>query len=340
MGLIRWFNSMGLIRRYQRTSWLCRGALLLVWLGVLLASPLPLYAHAGAPPAPHDLWERWQMAWSLLLALLLTVGLYQRGVRTVWQRAGVGRGVSRRQVGYFSAGMVVLAIALLSPIDTISSALFFVHMIQHVLLIDVAALLLILGTPPALPLWCLPLSWRRDVVQWWHRQRSLRWIVGVLAHPLVIWAGFGVTLWLWHAPLLYQAALRNEWIHRLEHGTFLGTALLFWWLIIWRQHSRLRTEQALLLLFTTALHSGLLGALLTFASRPLYTDYLMTAPLWGVNALTDQQLAGTVMWIPVGFVYLGTIVVIMQQWLKQQERDQQQLRYDASSFKNVRSYGR
>jgi putative membrane protein len=216
--------------------------------------------------------------------------------------------------------MVALGLALLSPIDAVGSALFAVHMLQHLLLMNLAAPLLILGMPPLLSLWILPHRWRRPLAHWWRQRLWLHKLGQWCTRPLVVWSAYGATLWIWHAPLFYEAAIRNELIHRAEHSTFLGTALLFWWILIYRRQSQLRIEVALLLLFTTALHSGLLGALLTFASRPLYRHYLATAPLWGLTALTDQQLAGTLMWIPVGFLYLGTIVGLVGQWLTAMNR--------------------
>jgi len=291
------------IRRYVTLS-----AMAIVWWR-------PALAHSGAPPAPHDLWQLWNGDPLLMLLLLAAVALYGRGLSALWQRAGVGRGVRRWQVGCFGGGILALILALISPIDAVGSALFAVHMLQHLLLMAVAAPLLILGTPPLLSYWILPRAWRRPVAQWWQQRTQLRRLLHWTLQPLVAWSLYGSTLWIWHAPILYEAALRNEALHILEHATFLGVSLLFWWIIIYRHQSRVRVEMALLLLFTTALHSGLLGALITFASRPLYTHYISTAPRWGLTALTDQQLAGTLMWIPVGFLYLGTIVLLMGQWL-------------------------
>ncbi len=276
---------------------------------------MALLAHSGAPPAPHDLWQSWNGDPLLILALISLLLIYTRGLYALWRSADIGRGVSRWQVGCFAGGLLALGLALLSPIDAVGSALFAVHMAQHLLLMDVAAPLLLLGMPPLLALWILPQPWRRPLAQWWQRRTGVRKLCQWGTKPLVVWSVYGGTLWLWHAPRFYEAALHNETIHRFEHFTFLATASLFWWIMLYRRQSGLRIEVALLLLFTTALHSGLLGALLTFASRPLYPHYLPTAPLWGLTALTDQQLAGTIMWIPVGFLYLVTFVLLLGQWL-------------------------
>jgi cytochrome c oxidase assembly factor CtaG len=111
-------------------------------------------------------------------------------------------------------------------------------------------------------------------------------------------------LWAWHAPLLYETALRSEIVHILEHLGLLGTALLFWWVIVHpRGSTSARAEFGILALFTMALQSGLLGALLTFAPEPWYAAYAFTTQAWGLTPLEDQQLAGGIMWIPVGTVY-------------------------------------
>ncbi len=277
--------------------------------------PQPVAAHDGMPPAPHDLWQQWEIEWPLAVAVLVGLLLYGKGVFSVWRQSSVGRGIGWGALCAFAGGVVSLVVALLSPLDTLSSALFSAHMAQHVLLIHVAAPLLILGIPPALPFWILPRGWRRPLSHWLHNTPAIQWLMHWSQQPIFAWLCYGAALWVWHAPLLYEAALRDDRLHHVEHLLFLGTALLFWWLVIRQAQSRLRTEVALLFVFSTALHSGLLGALLTFATRPLYRHYITTAPLWGISALTDQQLAGTIMWVPVGFVYLLTMILLLQRWL-------------------------
>ena len=126
-------------------------------------------------------------------------------------------------------------------------------------------------------------------------------------------------MWLWHLPALYEAALANEQVHALEHAIFLGTAWLFWEQVLRPQRRTLFAEgTAILLLFTTALHSGILGALITFAHTPWYRSYGATTAAWGLTPLADQQLAGVIMWAPGGVVYLiamlALIGVRLAQW--------------------------
>lgn len=286
-------------------------------------------AHVGVPPAPHDLWQAWNWDPWLLFGLTLTAYLYGRGVYALWQRAGVGRGVTGRQLWFFGLGLFSLVVALISPLDALSEALFSAHMVQHMVLLYLAPLLLVLGAPPVLWVWALPRAWRRPVSRWWQTSLWHR-LWSYLLHPLTIWSLFGVVLWVWHAPALYQAAVLNRTIHILEHVSFFGASLLFCWLLVYGRGQTTAKRAAsdgaiLLVVFTTALHSGLLGALLTFASTPLYPVYRFGVTPWGLTLLTDQQLAGVIMWVPVGFFYLGAMLLLVAHWLQAIEQPQTHL---------------
>jgi len=130
------------------------------------------------------------------------------------------------------------------------------------------------------------------------------------------WLVHAVVIWGWHLPVLFQAALHNDALHGLQHLSFLGSALLFWWAIL---HPRRQAGLGLsvLYLFTTAVHTAVLGALITFARTPWYPAYV--APAAGLGPLEDQQLAGLVMWIPAGLAYLVAALVIVRRWLSESE---------------------
>jgi putative membrane protein len=194
-------------------------------------------------------------------------------------------------------------------------------MVQHLLLMLVAAPLLVLGAPPVAIAWAVPQAWRRDLGRWWRRQKGLSSLWRLLTHPAVVWTLHAMALWLWHLPFLYQAALGSELVHALEHGSFLGTALLFWWVVAQRgHHSRMGYGLGLLFTFTTAMHSGLLGALLTFARQAWYPAYAESAPAWGLTILEDQQLAGAIMWLPAGVIYLVATLALLGLWLQAMEK--------------------
>ena len=278
---------------------------------LVVLAPSPLDAHAGRPPEPHDLWTAWSLEPLVLLALAAGIWLYARGVRSLWRRAGAGRGISRPQTAYFAAGMTALIVALVSPVDQVGTALFSVHMVQHLLLTLIAAPLLVLGAPMLATLWAIGPERRRGIARWWYRARRLRAAWAHLSHPVTAWVLHATALWLWHIPILYEAALRNDAIHALEHASFVGTALLFWWLVVHPGQHRLGRGLGVVYLFGAALQSGVLGALITFAPRPWYPMHYGTTRAWGLTPLEDQQLAGLLMWVPASLVYLFAIGALL-----------------------------
>ncbi|MGH2751680.1 MAG: cytochrome c oxidase assembly protein [Actinomycetota bacterium] len=268
-------------------------------------------SHAGA--SPGELWAAWNLDPVVLLGILLPATLYARGVSTLWNR-GTRRGVSLRRVVAFYAGLVSLLIAVVSPLDALSHALFSAHMVQHLTLVLLAAPLLVYGAPLVPISLGLPQHLRRGM----HGVRSSTVVqranMLLLAAP-VVWSLHAATLWMWHVPAPYERALTSEVVHAFEHVCFLGSALLLWTLVIGSARRR-RLDRALAagLLFFTALQSGALGVVLTFASSSLYEGH--SAAAWGLDPLTDQQLAGVIMWVPSGIVYLIAIVVLAYRWLE------------------------
>jgi putative membrane protein len=226
--------------------------------------------------------------------------LYALGVSRLWRRAGRGRGISRNEVLLFVAGWVVLALALVSPIDPLGGELFSVHMVQHELLMVAAAPLLVLARPLEAWAWSLPRAWIAGFGRV-SRYNLLARLWRAITEPVGAWLLHAGALWLWHVPAFFEAALRNEALHALQHSTFLGTALLLWWSVL--QPRGQPDGLGLASLFTTMLHTGALGALLTFAPRAWYSIYEGTSP-YGLTVLEDQQLGGLVMWVPGGLAYL------------------------------------
>lgn len=251
----------------------------------------------------------------IVMPLVAAALLYAWGVRAVWRRAGRGHGVSVRQALLFATGIATLALALLSPLDTVSEELFSAHMIQHMVLICIAPPLLVLGAPMVAFSWAMPKALRMRAHGWWQHAPSARGAVSgataLLLSPWLVWIPHAIAIWAWHMPGPYQLALRSETMHAAEHGCFLGTALLLWWAVL-RPHGARREGYAagILVLLATAMHTGALGALLVFARAPWYPLQAAGASAWGLTPLEDQQLAGLIMWIPGGFIYL-----IASSWL-------------------------
>lgn len=290
------------------------GAVSLLVVGGLVAGAAPALAHAhGADVAAmHTL--QWRAEPWLLLLLAVSLILYAAGVRRLWLQAGTGRGIGRWQAASFAAGWLTLAGALVGPLDAYAAQLFSAHMLQHELLMIVAAPLLVLGRPLAAWTWGLAPRHR----QWIVRATRWRWLArawSTLTQPLTAWALHALALWIWHVPQLFEAALHNEAVHVLQHASFLGTALLFWWTAI-GSDPRSRTKAfAMASLFTTMMHTSALGALLTFAASPWYASYAATTAAFGLSPVEDQQLGGLVMWVPGGLAYLIAGLVVVAQLL-------------------------
>lgn len=272
---------------------------------------------------PSDVWREWGAPPLELALMLLPAIWYAVGVRALWRSAGVGHGVSRLRAASFATGIGVLALALASPIDAAAEAIFSAHMVQHLLLILVSAPLLVLGAPSLPAVWALPRASRRAVGRWWHGAVALRAVVHAVTAPGAAFVLHFVALWFWHMPAPYQAALRSPGMHALEHLSFLGTAFLFWWTVATPLgRPRAREGQGIAMMVGTLMHSGALGALLMFAATPWYPAHDAGARAWGITAMDDQQLAGLIMWIPAGAVYVAAAGWLFVSWMRHDERRQ------------------
>lgn len=210
------------------------------------------------------------------------------------------------------AGCLIALAAVVGPADGIADRLFTAHMIQHEVLIAVAAPLIALGRPLFALLRAVPGA-RRIVVA------LGRWPVGEAAfrasrRPSLACLLHGAAIWVWHVPPLFDAALAHPAIHVLQHASFFGTGVLFWSAVMHPRRPR-DLGRSILYLFITAVHTAVLGALLVVARSPWYGHYASGGSPFGLTPLADQQLAGLVMWIPAGFLYLVAALHTTRRWL-------------------------
>jgi cytochrome c oxidase assembly factor CtaG len=276
-------------------------------------------AHDRLIVVPRDIWTAWSFEPVTVLLLVLSLGLYTIGVARVWSAAAPGAGARTWRVGCFAVGWIALALALVSPLHALGGMLFSAHMTQHEILISVAAPLLVLGKPVIPFVWAFPEGGRKRLARWSHlRVVASAW--RILTAPAVAFGLHAIALWGWHLPGPYQATLTSDLAHSLQHTSFILTALLFWWTVLGSRGGELSRGKSMLYLFATALHTGALGALLTFAPSLWYPAYATTTAAWGFTALEDQQLGGLIMWIPGGLAYLVATLAIFALWMRESER--------------------
>jgi putative membrane protein len=265
------------------------------------------WAHGGES---HDHGPHWTFDPWVLAPLLLSLALYLGGTLRLWRRAGVGRGIRFGQVASYLAGWLFLAGALLSPLHWFGERVFTLHMVEHEVVMAVAAPLLVLARPAGALAWALPARWRRAMGRI-GRGRLLGGAWAAMTAPVFATIAHGIAIWAWHVPALFDAAVLHVTLHRLQHVSFLGTALLFWWALL----RRCAAGPAAMHLFITMMHTGILGALMALAPRVLYSAQTAQAGIWGLTPLEDQQLAGLVMWIPAGTVYAGAALGFLAAWI-------------------------
>ena len=264
-------------------------------------------AHVVAPLVPaHPGFE------PVLVALLAAVSaLYARGVSRLWRKAGVGRGVRVADAACFALGIAVLLAALVSPLAALADRSFSMHMIEHEMLMVVAAPLLVRARPLEAWAWALSAE-TRDRVFRLTRAPVVAWFWRSMIAPVSATVVHALALWIWHAPMLVVAALASEPLHVLQHVCFFASALAFWW-AMFGGAARNPGPISLACLFATMLHTSALGALLALAPSAVYGSG--EPAVFGLTALQDQQLGGLVMWVPGGLAYIVAGLAIVAHWL-------------------------
>lgn len=263
----------------------------------------------------------WDWSFDPALALLILTGLLYLADDTYKLAPARLRAARRWQGVCFYCGLAVLVVALNSPLEALSRQLFWAHMVQHVLLLLVAPPLIVLARP-WIRLWrALPLSWRRPIARalgTGPRTAWLRQISRALGRPLPSFVLFCGVLVAWHVPVLFDATLRSEALHALEHSLFFGTALLFWKQVIHSPplRARLAAAQRIAYVVGAMVVSWALAVVLALAPHPLYAFYAHEASRpGGITALGDQQIAAGIMWVPGSITFVIVIFVYVHRWL-------------------------
>lgn len=270
----------------------------LVALGLMLAAPAPVLAHGasqGPPPTdPIAIALAWHIDVSMILALAIAIAAYVAAVRSV-DSAHQGNRWPRRRTAAFVVGVVAVGLALLSPIDTLSDDLLTVHMVQHLLLVAVAAPLFAASGIGTLALRAASADVRqRYLLPFLHSR-----VMTALTFPVVGWVAFAGVMWGSHFSTLYNAALLDDGVHALEHLLYFAAACLFWWPLLSPDplHWRLHPGAKLLALIAAMPPMSFLAITIIGATVPLYAAYLGRTDAFGIDALSDQRVAGSLMWV-------------------------------------------
>jgi cytochrome c oxidase assembly factor CtaG len=259
-------------------------------------------------------WQLFKASWDFEPSVVMGSGLLLGGYLTAV------RCRPARTTYLFAAGVGVMLLALVSPLDGLGDDyLFSAHMLQHILLDFVAPPLFVLGFPEDMA---------RRLLLWQPAAAAER----ILGQPVVAWfLGIG-TLWLWHLPTLYNATLASEGVHIFEHLTFLVTGTIFWWPAFRPPvEQRMPPLASVVYLGLGALANALLGIIFTFASTPFYSGYdhppdelgalALIRDHWGISQIADQQLGGAFMWVIGSVVFLWAIVAVMGRWYREEASD-------------------
>jgi cytochrome c oxidase assembly factor CtaG len=285
---------------------------------VMIIVPLAAIAHADKPHNFDELIRTWSFDPLVVILLIVSSFVYITGTRNLWSAGGRGHGILVWEAIAFGGGWLSMFVALVSPLHPWGEVLFSAHMSQHEILMLISAPLLVLGRPFIAAMWCLPHAWRRPIGSV-VTDAGLKSAWRKVTSPFVAWAIHAIALWTWHVPFLFQATLESDLVHTLQHASFFLSALLFWWAIICGGRGPSSYGAGVLYLFTTSVHSGLLGVLLTLTTRVWYPVYSDTTASWGLSPIEDQQLGGLIMWVPAAIVYIVAALFMFTGWLHESE---------------------
>lgn len=266
--------------------------------------------------AVRDIIHEWSLPVWLTLSIALTAVIYLRGWLAI--RRTRPEQFTALRLASFVSGLMILWLAIGSPMDGFADALLSAHMVEHLLLMSVVPPLLLWGLPAVPLLRGLPEPFGRNVVGPLLKMPSLRLLGRWAVTPLVAWLAMNITYLAWHVPSAYDFALENETWHDIEHLCFLGTSMLFWWCILrpWPA-SRVNEQWGILVFLITAdIVNSLISAFLAFCGRPVYSFYVDHPNAFNLSPLEDQVLGAAIMWVVGSLAFLTPAVVITMRILR------------------------
>ena len=260
----------------------------------------------------------WHFPWWTGLWLLVSSALYWRGFIRVHRQMPVRFPLSG--LALYLSGIVTLAFALASPLAALDDRLLFTHMVQHLLLLMIGPPLLLLGAPQIPMVRAIPPALAKRTVGLVAKSRAARRLFARTTHPVTGLAMFSVVMWGWHLPGPFQAALRSDDWHIMEHGCMIAAGLLFWYPVIrpWPAAERWSAWALVPYLLVADGVNSVIAAFMVFSGRLLYPSYAGLPPIDGISPINDQIVAGAIMWVPGSILFLLTAVAIVIRALKPQ----------------------
>ncbi len=265
----------------------------------------------------QDFITEWNLlsGWAFIVSVLVVI--YSLGLYKIYLRIGNKVFyIYRYRLAFFAIGFLCLSTSLFGPFEAFADNMFWAHMVQHILLISIAAPLILVASPMPVLIWAFPRRIRIGLGLLLNTHSKTRKTLSIITKPTIALPLFIVTLWLWHYPSIYDAALRNTYIHLTEHFTMFTTAMLFWVSIVGPApfRSKLPYPARMLYIVFAMTASSALAFLITFSDTVLYTHYQNTVALFNIPTKEDQTIAGLLLWLPGNFIYLLAISALFFKW--------------------------
>ena len=273
-------------------------------------------------PLLRALLTSWDLRPEILITLLTLGGLFTLGWWRLRQRSRQNRLAAPWRLAAYWSGLIILAVALMSGIDILSGQLFYMHMIQHLLLVMIVPPLLLLTNPFPFLLWGLPVALRYRVGGLFVGDSPVRHGLKYITRPAIVWVAFVGLLVIWHDPGLYGLALTSDTAHDLEHLSFFIPGMLFWWHVIGagpKLHGTLSPVLRIAYVLLAVPPNFLLGAVIGFSTTVIYTYYESVPRFYGISTLADQQLAGFIMWVPGSMMYIIAALILVARLLQKED---------------------
>ena len=293
---------------------------------VALLFPSAAQAH-DTGTIPDSFWSAWSLEPYTLVLIWIAALWYWVGVRRLREHAAGAAVLPTWRIASFYTGLALLLLALVSPLHVYGEYLISVHMVQHMVVTMIVAPLIVLGDPFLVMLWGFPSDQRRTVGRQLAPSLLPHRIAAWLLQPPIGLIVHVTTVLIWHLPPFYEAAVHHEFIHYLQHTSFIVTSMWFWWPVIDAVPARRTMSypvKLLYLFFAMLFQEKLIGGILTFVRVPIYPHYAEVAHLWNTTGSQDQQLAGIVMMVGGAVLYFTAFTAVFFAWAHESEKQEEQ----------------